>query len=101
MNIVTVADIKRSGFAVLEAALAKGPVQLMKRTRPSAVVLRPEDYDRLLAQRANDGASSSALNLLLQPDAASPAKATAPGIALDAAGMRARLAELNDGWIDR
>lgn len=101
MNIVTVADIKRSGFAVLEAALAKGPVHLMKRNRPSAVVLRPEDYDRLLAQRANGGASSSALNLLLQPDAALPAKATGPGTALDAAGMRARLAELNDGWTDR
>jgi len=98
MNIVTVADIKRSGFSVLEIALAKGPVHLMKRNRASAVVLRPEDYDRLLlAQRANTVARSSALDLLLQPEADSAVTATA----LDAAGLRVRLAELNDGWSDR
>ena len=98
MNIVTVADIKRNGFAVLEAALAKGVVHLMKRNRPTAVVLRPEDYNKLLlGQRASDGASPSALELLLQPETMSLPTPTQ----LDAAGMRARLAELNDGWADR
>ena len=95
MNIVTVADVKRSGFAVLEAALVHGPVHLMKRNRPSAVLLRPEDYERLLAQaRRNQSApDTSAMELLL-----------APGVAdagLNAVGLRTRLAELNDGWSKR
>jgi len=95
MNIVTVADIKRSGFAVLEAALAHGPVHLMKRNRPSAVLLRPEDYTLLLAQaRRNSSVSaSSAMELLLSPD---PSDA-----GLDAAGLDARLAEMRDGWVGR
>jgi len=98
MNIVTVAEIKRNGFAVLEAALAKGVVHLMKRNRPSAVVLRPEDYNQLLlAQRTNSGAAQSALHLLLQP----PAATSLPRTPLDAAGLRVRLAEINDGWSDR
>ncbi len=95
MNIVTVADIKRSGFAVLEAALARGPVHLMKRNRPSAVLLRPEDYNQLLAQaqRNNDPAKSSALEILLSPDASDAG--------LDAAGLATRVAGLNEGWADR
>lgn len=98
MNIVTVADIKRSGFAVLEAALAKGAVHLMKRNRPSAVVLRPEDYERLLrGQRTSSGPSPSALDLLLRSETASPL----PAKPLSAAAMRARIAELNDGWTER
>lgn len=39
MNVITVAEIKRSGFAALDAALAQGPVHLMKHNRPSAVRL--------------------------------------------------------------
>ena len=98
MNIVTVADIKRNGFAVLEAALAKGVVHLMKRNRPSAVVLRPEDYNQLLlGQGARGGAHPSALDLLLQPETMSLPTPKQ----LDATGMRARMAELNDGWADR
>lgn len=97
MNIVTVAEIKRSGFLVLEAALSKGPVQLMKRNRPSAVVLRPEDYAQLLAgQRDRVGAGKTAMEKLLAPDTGSAA-----GRALDANAMRARLDELDASWAER
>jgi prevent-host-death family protein len=94
MNVITVAEIKRSGFAALDAALAHGPVHLMKRNRPSAVLLSAADYEALLAkaQRAQTSAST-ALSQFLAPDA------DAGG--LDAAGLRARLAGLNDGWSDR
>lgn len=95
MNIVTVADIKRSGFAVLERALEHGPVHLMKRNRPSAVLLRPEDYNRLVAQAQHNSSvpRASAMELLLAPSASEPG--------LDAAGLGHRLAELNDGWRER
>ena len=95
MNIVTVADIKRSGFSVLEAALAHGPVHLMKRNRPSAVLLRPADYEALLAQaqRNTQPAGNAGLGMLLREE---------PGDeGLDAAGLAARLASLHDGWDER
>jgi PHD/YefM family antitoxin component YafN of YafNO toxin-antitoxin module len=94
MNVITVAEIKRSGFAALDAALAQGPVHLMKRNRPSAVLLSPADYAALLAQaQRNQPSASSGLSQFLAPDA------DAGG--LDAAGLQARLAGLNDGWSDR
>lgn len=95
MNIVTVAQIKRSGFAVLEPALARGAVQLMKRNRPSAVMLRPADYEELLrlAARNSPPQGNAGLAMLLSRDSMSDG--------LDAAGLRARLDGLNDGWSDR
>ncbi|MEO5795906.1 MAG: hypothetical protein ABIP34_13535 [Rhodoferax sp.] len=95
MNIVTVADIKRSGFAALDALLAIGPVHLMKRNRPGAVLLRPEDYAQLLAQaqRSAPPPRSKALDILLQQDAAADG--------LDAAGLQARMAEATEGWSGR
>lgn len=94
MNVITVAEIKRSGFAALDAALAQGPVHLMKRNRPSAVLLSPADYEALLAQaQRNQPSASNGLSQFLAPDA------DAGG--LDAAGLQARLAGLNDGWSQR
>jgi PHD/YefM family antitoxin component YafN of YafNO toxin-antitoxin module len=95
MNIVTVADIKRSGFAVLEAALARGPVHLMKRNRPSAVLLRPAEYDQLLqqAQRNSQPPRTTALGMLLNPESIEDG--------LDAAAMRSRLVGLHEGWGER
>ena len=46
---------------------------------------------------ASDGASPSALDLLLQPETTAPPTPKQ----LDATGMRARMAELNNGWADR
>jgi len=94
MNVITVAEIKRSGFAALDAALAQGPVHLMKRNRPSAVLLSPADYAALLAQaQCNQPSASSGLSLFLTPDADAGE--------LDATGLQTRLAGLNDGWSDR
>ncbi len=94
MNIITVAEIKRSGFAALDAALAQGPVHLMKRNRPSAVLLSPADYEALIAQaQRNQPTASNGLSQFLAPDN--------PTGGLDAAGLQARLAGLNDGWSSR
>jgi len=94
MNVITVAEIKRNGFAALDAALAQGPVHLMKRNRPSAVLLSPLDYEALLAQaQRNQPTASHGLSQFLAVDA------DAGG--LDAAGLQARLAGLNEGWSQR
>lgn len=95
MNIVTVAEIKRSGFVVLEAALARGPVHLMKRNRPSAVLLCPADYEALVKQaRSNSQPSGNAgLALLLAPESSDAG--------LDAADLQARLDGLHEGWDKR
>jgi prevent-host-death family protein len=96
MNIVTVADIKRSGFSVLDEALERGPVHLMKRNRPSAVLLRPADYERLvqLAQQNTAALGRGGLDMLLTPE-------PAPTAGLDAAAMQQRLAQLQAGWSER
>lgn len=95
MNIVTVAQIKRSGFSVLESALAHGPVQLTKRNRPSAMLLRPADCEELqrLAVRNSPPQGNAGLAVLLSQDSI--------GDGLDAAVLRARLDGLNDRWSDR
>lgn len=95
MNIVTVAEIKRSGFAVLESALEHGPVHLMKRNRPSAVLLRTADYEHLVEQARHHAppAGNVGLNILLGQESASDG--------LSAAAMQERLAGLNAGWSDR
>lgn len=95
MNTITVAEIKRSGFTALDAALQRGPVQLMRRNRPGAVVLRPEDYERILrmAERGQASSGSRALGMLTGEQAAYKG--------LDALAMQARLAELGDAWSNR
>jgi len=50
MNILTVAEIKRRGMAAIEEGLRKGPVHIVKRNQPAAVVLSEGDY-RALCQR--------------------------------------------------
>ena len=95
MNIVTVADIKRSGFSVVELALERGPVHLMKRNRPSAVLLRPADYDRLLqlAQRNTGNTSNVGLEILLAQE---------PVVGgLNADALKVRLAGAHAGWNER
>ncbi len=95
MNIVTVAEIKRSGFAVLDAALARGPVHLMKRNRPSAVLLSPADYAALVAQAQRNAPATgqAGLAMLLNEEAGT--------YGLDAAQLKERLAGLNGGWTER
>lgn len=94
MNVITLAQIKRSGFAALDAALAHGPVHVMKRNRPSAVLLRTADYEDLLFKaKGNQALASRGLSQFLAQDV------DAGG--LDEKGLKARLAELNGDWGDR
>ena len=44
MNLLTVAEIKRRGMAAIEEGLRKGPVHIVKRNQPAAVVLSEGDY---------------------------------------------------------
>ena len=52
MNTLTVAELKRRGMAAIEEGLRHGPVHLMKRNKPSAVVLSEEEYARLAQAKA-------------------------------------------------
>ncbi len=92
MNVVTVAEIKRGGFSVLEEALTRGPVHLMKRNRPSAVLLKTEEYETLLKLAGQSKvASRQALNLFL----AAPKPS---GGGLDQRAMKNRLEEIASSW---
>ena len=57
------------GFAALDAALAHGPVHLMKRNRPSVVLLSTADYeDLLLKAKRNQSPASHGLSQFLAQD---------------------------------
>jgi hypothetical protein len=43
-NVLSSAELKRRGIAAIEEALRGGPVHLMKRNRPAAVVMSEEHY---------------------------------------------------------
>jgi len=47
LNVLRSAELKRRGIAAVEEALRAGPVHLLKRNRPAAVVLSADDYQRL------------------------------------------------------
>lgn len=47
MNTLTIAEIKRRGMVAIEEGLRRGPVHVLKRNRPAAVVLTEEEYRRL------------------------------------------------------
>lgn len=78
-NVLTSAELKRRGIVAIEQALQHGPVHLLKRNQPAAVVLSEQHYRQL--QRQADQAArpkTSALEwLLMQPQAPQPrSKAT-------------------------
>jgi len=52
MKTIPSQEIKRRGISALDELLESGPVQVLRNNRPSYVVLRPEDYERLLARRS-------------------------------------------------
>lgn len=92
MNILTIADIKRSGMHAIDAALQHGPAHLMKRNRRAAVVLSEAQYAQLLADAAAAAAAPGrdpALALLL---------ADMPAGVLDGPALAARVAEARDAW---
>ena len=43
-NTVTVAEIKRRGMAAIEDGLRRGPLHIVKRKKPAAVVLSEDEY---------------------------------------------------------
>lgn len=47
MNTLTAAELKRRGMAAIEERLRRGPVHLVKRNRPAAVVLTEKQYAEL------------------------------------------------------
>jgi hypothetical protein len=70
MNILTVAELKRRGMAAIEDGLRRGPVHIVKRKRPAAVVLSEDDYQRLKRDRvATPGGGLTAMQWLLSQPA--------------------------------
>ena len=47
MNTLTAAELKRRGMAAIEERLRRGPVHLVKRNKPAAVVLAEEQFEKL------------------------------------------------------
>jgi prevent-host-death family protein len=47
MNSLTAAELKRRGMAAIEEGLRRGPVHLVKRNKPTAVVISAKEYARL------------------------------------------------------
>lgn len=67
-NILTVAELKRRGMAAIEEGLRHGPVHIMKRNKPAAVVLSEAEYQRLASGRLEAPSGLTAMQwLLAQP----------------------------------
>jgi PHD/YefM family antitoxin component YafN of YafNO toxin-antitoxin module len=74
-NVLRSAELKRRGIAAIEEALRSGPVHLLKRNQPAAVVLSEDQYQRLRLQAAQVTTPEiSALDWLLQKPAALPGR---------------------------
>jgi hypothetical protein len=66
LNVLRSAELKRRGIAAVEEALRAGPVHLLKRNSPAAVVLSEGEYNRLRRQAKRPTASGqSCLEWLL------------------------------------
>lgn len=75
-NTLTAAEIKRRGLAAIEEGLRRGPVHLVKRNKPSAVVLSTDEYQRLTAGQPPAHPGTTAVQwLLAQPTTAARSKA--------------------------
>lgn len=68
-NTVTVAEIKRRGMAAIEKGLRRGPVHIIKRNKPAAVVLSEEEYQRLIGGQRQVRPGMTALQWLLSQPA--------------------------------
>jgi prevent-host-death family protein len=75
LNVLRSAELKRRGIAAVEDALRAGPVHLLKRNRPAAVVLSADDYQRLQRSAAQPTtAGPSCLEWLLELPPAAPGR---------------------------
>lgn len=75
-NTITVAEIKRRGMAAIEDGLRHGPLHIVKRNKPAAVVLSEDEYQRLASSKtmAPDGMTAMQW-LLAQPGVGKRSKA--------------------------
>jgi prevent-host-death family protein len=69
MNTLTVAELKRRGMAAIEDGLRRGPVHIVKRNRPAAVVLSEDDYLRLARGKVAAPSGLTAIQWLLSQPA--------------------------------
>lgn len=75
-NILTAAEIKRRGMAAIEEGLRRGPVKLVKRNKPAAVVVSAAEYERLTRAKATRAPGMTAVEwLLAQPSSGTRSKA--------------------------
>ncbi len=65
MNSLTVSELKRRGMAAIEDGLRRGPLHIVKRNKPSAVVLTEAEYERLAHGRVSTPDGMSAVQWLL------------------------------------
>jgi PHD/YefM family antitoxin component YafN of YafNO toxin-antitoxin module len=65
MNTITAAELKRRGMAAIEDGLRLGPLHIVKRNRPSAVVLSEDEYLRLTTGKSRPSSDMTALQWLL------------------------------------
>ena len=94
MNILTNQQIKRRGIAAVEDALRHGPVHLVKRNRPAAVVVTEAEFTRLISldKPANGSKKMTSMEWFLSDQ---------PCGKLDAAGLARRIKEERDSWNER
>jgi PHD/YefM family antitoxin component YafN of YafNO toxin-antitoxin module len=69
-NILTAAELKRRGMAAIEDRLTNGPVHIVKRNKPAAVVISEAEYRRLAGQQSDSVPGMSAVQWLLSRPAA-------------------------------
>ena len=79
MNVLTVAELKCRGMGAIKDGLLLGPVHILKRNRPAAVILSEKEYQRLIQGKAFAPAGMSAVQWLL----AQPSAGTKSKVALD------------------
>jgi prevent-host-death family protein len=67
-NTLTVAMLKRRGMAAIEEGLRRGPIHIVKRNKPAAVVLSEDEYARLIGSQPGKLPGQTAVQwLLAQP----------------------------------
>ena len=69
MNSLTVAELKRRGMAAIEDGLRRGPLHIVKRNKPAAVVISEDEYQRLAHGRVINPTGMTALQWLLSQPA--------------------------------
>lgn len=64
-NTLTAASLKRRGMTAIEEGLRHGPVHILKRSKPAAVVLSTDDYQRLSGGQPTKAPGLTAMQWLL------------------------------------